>query len=119
MRARLEQVGLEQPTAGTAIASFRGEHDVATRDAVSELLRSLLEQNELVVADFSAARFVDGAILGALLDTDREAKSQGRTFRLQLATAPIVQRAFDISGVSEMIECAGSREEALGLKDDS
>ena len=109
----LQDVRVEQPAPGTAVAVFVGQHDLVTRDAVSRLLFSLLEENELVVVDFSAAYFVDGAMLEVLHSVDREAERRGRTFRLQLGTAPIVRRAFEISGLLEVLDCAPTREEAL------
>ena len=56
---QLEDVHIEQPASGTAIAVFAGEHDLAMKRQVHELLTGLLDDNELVIADFSQAQFVD------------------------------------------------------------
>ncbi len=48
------------------MAVFAGEHDLATKSEVHELLTGLREDNELVIADFSNAQFVDSSILGVL-----------------------------------------------------
>jgi anti-anti-sigma factor len=108
----LEDVQVEQPASGTSVV-FTGEHDLATRDDVRELLDGLLRCDHLVVADFSSAYFVDASILGVLLDTDERARALGKAFRLQLGTATIVRRAFEICGLFEVIEHAATREEAL------
>ena len=92
---------------------FAGEHDLATKREAHELLSSLIDANELVDADFSSASFVDSSILGVLLDTNEQARELGKTFRLQLGTAAIVQRAFEICGVFTVIERVTTREEAL------
>ena len=69
--------------------------------------------DELIVADFSSAEFVDSAILGVLLETNQSAHELGQAFRLQLNTAAIVRRAFEVCGLLEAMEHSKTREEAL------
>jgi anti-anti-sigma factor len=102
------------PSPGTAVVRFTGEHDLVAREDLRALLDSLVEQNDLVVADFSDATFVDSTTMHALLDADTAARVRGRTFRLQLGTAAIVRRAFELSGILRRLDCVHSREEALG-----
>ena len=92
---------------------FSGEHDLATKREVGELLDALVRSDDLIVADFSSASFVDSSILGVLLDTNKQARELGKTFRLQLGTASIVRRAFEVSGLFDVIERVTTREEAL------
>ena len=110
----LDDVHVEQPAPGTAIAVFSGEHDLATKRQVHELLTGLLGDNDLVIADFSRAQFVDSSILGVLTAVRREAEDRPTTFRLQLGTADIVRRAFEIAGLYVMFDIAPTREAALG-----
>jgi anti-anti-sigma factor len=110
---RLEDVKVERPADGTAVVVFCGEHDMATKDEVRNLLDSLLWEDDLLVADFSSACFIDASMLGVLLDTNERARELGKTFRLQLGTAAIVQRAFEVCGVFAVIERVATREEAL------
>jgi anti-anti-sigma factor len=109
----LGDVRVEQPAPGAAVAVFSGEHDIATKGQVHALLTSLVYDNKLVVADFSGAQFVDSSILGVLMVMRGEADERGHTFRLQLNTADIVRRAFEISGLMTMFEVASTREAAL------
>jgi anti-anti-sigma factor len=109
----LEDVQVERPADGTAVVVFSGEHDMATEREVSELLHSLVRWDKLIVADFSSASFVDSSMLGVLLDANEQARELGKTFRLQLGTAAIVHRAFEICGVFVAIERVTTREEAL------
>jgi anti-sigma B factor antagonist len=111
----LEDVQVEQPASGVSVVVFSGEHDIATRNEVRELLDSLVRWDGLVVADFSSASFVDSSILGVLLDTNERARELGKTFRLQLGTAAIVRRAFEICGLFEVIEHVPTREQAIAL----
>jgi anti-anti-sigma factor len=109
----LDDVQVERPAPGAAVVVFAGEHDLATRSEVRDLLGSLVLSDELIVADFSSAEFVDSTILGVLLDTNQRALELGKSFRLQLNTAAIVRRAFEVCGLFEAMEHAKTREEAL------
>lgn len=113
-RARtLDDVVVEQPAPRAAVAVFSGEHDLATKGQVHELLTSLVYDNELVVADLSGAQFVDSSTLGVLMAMRGEADERGHTFRLQLNTADIVRRAFEVSGLLNFFEVVPTREAAL------
>ena len=109
----MRDVQVEHPRAGAAVAVFTGEHDISTSAQVGELLSSLLEENELVVVDFSEAEFVDSSTIFTLLQARGSALEQGKTLRLQLGTKAIVERAFDLTGVLKRLERVASREEAL------
>lgn len=113
MDNRLQDVQVERPRNDAAVVVFRGEHDLSTSKPVEDLLGSLIEENELVVVDFSEAEFVDSSTIHALVKSHRAASQRGSTFRLQLGTAPIVERAFQLSGMLELLDCAATREEAL------
>jgi anti-anti-sigma factor len=109
----LDHVHVEQPAPGTAVAVFSGEHDLATQQEVKELLTSLIDANGRVVADFSDAQFVDSSILRVLTSTNKDAQARERSFRLQLGTADIVRRAFEISDMFAILDIAPTREAAL------
>ena len=113
MAPTLEDVQVEQLGPGTSVVIFSGEHDLATKAEVRGLLDSLLWEDKLLVADFSSAQFVDASILRVLLDTSERARELGKVFRLQLGTAAIVRRAFEMCGVFEVVEHVTTREEAL------
>ncbi len=113
MVATPEDVTVDSPRPGVVVVSFTGEHDLATSEPVSEALETLVAENELVVADFSGAQFVDSSLLSVLLATEQLARERGTTFRIQLGTEAIVERAFEISGILQAISWTSSREEAL------
>jgi anti-anti-sigma regulatory factor len=112
--AKLPQdVRLEAPSSGVAVVSFVGEHDLTTRDVLRRLLAKLIGENDLVVADFSEASFVDTSVMVLVEASGRAARKRGTMFRLQLATAPIVAMVFEASGVLDELDCFSTREEAL------
>lgn len=100
----LEDVAIRHPSSGTALVTFRGEHDRLTRDGIKALLERLVAENEEVVVDFSRAFFVDASILRVLLDADDAARRRGSSLRLRLGTLPSIRRAFEASGVLERLE---------------
>ena len=107
-------VEVEQLESGRVVVVFKGEHDLAQIEALGDRLSALVAENELVVADFSEAQFVDSSIINLLLHTKREAEARKSRFRLQMGTEAVVHRVFEIAGVLSVLECAPSREEALG-----
>ena len=109
----LEHIRVEQPTADVAVVEFTGEHDLAQAVRIQALFESLVEQNALVVADFSEAEFVDSSVLRTLFRAHSVADARGSSFRLQLGTAPVVERAFELSGILSHLTCCESRAEAL------
>jgi anti-anti-sigma factor len=109
----MADVCVERPTVGTAVVTFTGEHDLGARDDLADLLDSLVEENDLVVADFSEALFVDSTTMYVLVNADAAARARGRKLRLQLGTAAIVRTAFELSGLTKRLDCVHSRDEAL------
>lgn len=106
-------VSVERPRAKVAVAVLTGEHDLMTADRLRALLRTLVEENDLVVVDVSEAEFVDSTTMTALIVSNELAVERGRRFRLQLGTAPIVRRAIELGGLLEMLKWAATREEVL------
>jgi anti-sigma B factor antagonist len=99
--------------AGWAVVECTGEHDLTTRTEVRALLDRLLVGYGLVVVDVSQATFIDSSFVTNLFTANRVAREQGKRFRVQHSTAPIVHRVLEISGVLSKIDCTTSREAAL------
>ena len=111
-----EALGIEVERAqeGEAVVAFKGQHDLTQVKDLGERLSALTAENELVVADFSEAKFVDSSVIHLLLETKRGADAKQHRFRIQMGTECIVYRVFELAGVLSLLECAPSREEALG-----
>jgi len=109
----LQDIRVERPSPDAAVVEFTGEHDLAEADRIQSLFEALIEQNAVVVADFSEARFVDSSVLRTLVRAHLAAQSRGSSFRLQLGTATVVERAFELSGILGHLSCWESRAEAL------
>jgi anti-anti-sigma factor len=109
----LDDVHVEQPGLGTAVVVFSGEHDSATGDEVEQLLKSLIARNELVVADFSDAQFADARMIRVLDRANEYAEALGRSFRIELGTADLLHRTFEICSFDATLEIVPTREAAL------
>ena len=107
------EIRIERPAPDAAVAVFLGEHDIASRKELKSLLETLVEENDLVVVDFSEATFVDSTTMHLLITAHAAARVRGKTFRLQIGTADIVRRAFELTGVMTRLDCVKSRQEAL------
>jgi anti-anti-sigma factor len=98
---------------GSAVVECTGEHDLTTKTEVAALLKRLLAHYELVVVDISEATFIDASFIVNLFIANRLAGEQGKRFRVQHSTSPIVQRMLESSGVLARLDCATTRQEAL------
>ena len=56
---------------------------------------------------------MDSSVLRTLFRAHLAAESRGSSFRLQLGTAPVVERAFELSGILDHLSCWKTRDEAL------
>jgi anti-anti-sigma factor len=90
-----------------------GDQDRGSAEQLERQLSDLVTLNELVVVDVSEAAFVDSSFLRNVLVADRRARERQHRFRLQMGTAPVVRRAFEVSGVLDRLDVAHSREDAL------
>ncbi len=112
MEARTDPV-VSYPRPGAAVVECTGGHDMTTRQETDQLFTELVAENDVVVIDISEAQFIDSSFVNNLLKADRLAREEGKVFRLQVATAPIVRRVLEIGGVLEKLDHAATREEAL------
>jgi anti-anti-sigma factor len=108
-----QSVEVTYPRLGACVVTVYGDQDRGSAEEFERQLANLIERNELVVLDVSEAEFVDSSFLRNVLVADRRANEQAKRFRLQMGTAPVVRRAFEVSGVLDRLEVVGSREAAL------
>ena len=109
----IPDVELLRPRPGAVVVECKGEHDLTTSDELGTLFAGLVAENDLVVIDVSEAEYVDSSFLHNLVKADRVASARGARVRLQFGTAPIVRRAFELSGVLARLEHVSTRDEAL------
>lgn len=96
-----------------AVLSLQGEHDMATADVLRGTLSSLIAPGTGLVVDLTETRFLDCVTMHVLEDTQELAARRGAKVSFHLATAPIVQRLFEVLGTSERWPIRRSREGAI------
>ena len=84
--AKLKNVDVESEETGVALVVFSGVHDVATSTLIWDLFEGLIQENELVVADFCSARFIDLSMLRVAFAAEKRANELGKKFRVELPT---------------------------------
>jgi anti-anti-sigma factor len=104
-----------RPQPGAAVVECAGQLDIASAPDLDVHLEDLASDNELVVVDLSEAEFVDSSIVQCLARAHRRSREQRTQFRLQLGTAPNVERALELSGMLELLDIARTRSAALRL----
>jgi anti-anti-sigma factor len=102
-----------QPRRGTAVVVLKGEHDLSTKDRLHATFASLLETNNIIVADVSSVVFIDSSTLGVLAWVHRTVSRSGKEFRLQVGTEPIVKRVLEISGLLKVFDSYPTRDAAI------
>jgi anti-anti-sigma factor len=98
---------------GRVVVELNAEHDLVTKDALHDLLTTLVEQNTLVVIDLAGAEFIDSSVIYNLAEADRLARARGSNVRIQLGTEGIARRALEITGMVDQLNCVVDRNEAL------
>jgi anti-anti-sigma factor len=108
-----ESVEVTFPRSRACVVVVKGDQDRVTADELDRLLSDLLSVSDLLVVDVGEADFVDSSFLRNMLVADRRAQERDKVFRLQMGTAPIVRRAFEVSGILQRLTVVRSREDAL------
>lgn len=100
----------DEPTQGqdnknTSVVLLKGEHDLHTAPDVHDRLNDALSDADAVIADLTAATFVDSSIVGVLLDVRQTAAGASKRFAVCLGpgSSDSVRRIFDITGLTESL----------------
>jgi len=104
---------VHHPRDGAVVVELLGEHDLAIRDQTDKLLAELVDAHNLVVVDVSEASYIDSSILASLVRAHRRAEERGSQVRIQLGSAAIVRKLFEISDLTNYLEVVPGREQAL------
>jgi anti-anti-sigma factor len=102
------------PLPGIATVTLGGEHDLESADRLGAVLAETLGVCTHLVVDLSTTDFVDSSTIRVLVSTKRRADATDRHFNLLLGTAPIVERALEVTGVLTALNRVHTLEEAIG-----
>jgi anti-anti-sigma factor len=110
-----ETVEITFPRSRACVVTVKGDQDRRTSAEMERLLSDLLAVSDLLVVDVSEADFVDSSFLRNVAIADRCANEQAKVFRLQMGTAPVVRRAFEVSGILNRLNVVDNRHDALAV----
>lgn len=97
------------------VVSLVGEHDIATAAALRTQLGLSVELGGGVVVSLMQTEFCDSTVMNTLFLADAQLRERDRQLVLHVATASIVRRVLDVSGLADAVSCTGSLEEAIVL----
>jgi anti-sigma B factor antagonist len=111
--ARKPTIQVRSPQPHAALIELGGEHDLYSADQLRQTIDMSLPGCDHLIIDLSAAEFVDSTIIGVLVQTMKKASGLGRKFGVVLGTAPVVERALEVSGVLPLLNVEPTVERAL------
>ena len=96
----------QETRSGWCVVGVRGRADHEAADNLEAALRSAIEQNAKVAADFSALDYISSAGLRAVLQAARAAQNNSSDFAV-CGLSPSVKKVFDISGMNQLLQVKG------------
>ena len=103
----------EAPEAGTFVIAVEGEADVSTAVKFNESFFSAARSGvRRVIADLSAVSFIDTTMLNALVVGHRRMTRDHGCFAV-VCSGPRVGRVLEITGLGQILDVFGTREDAL------
>ena len=81
---------------------------------VREQLDTYASRGDGIVVSLAETAFIDSSIVNALFQADTQLRKRGRHLSLHVATASIVRRVLDLTGLCKAMPCSGSVEDAIG-----
>jgi anti-anti-sigma factor len=97
------------------VIALVGDHDVASVTQVRAQLDAVATSGGGLVVSLMETTFFDSSVVHALFDANGQLEENDRQLVLHVATAPIVSRVLEISGLNAALPSSGSLDEAIEL----
>jgi anti-anti-sigma factor len=109
-------IRVEHDARGVSVIVLAGEHDMETAAEVTDALEGARASGDALVVDVTELQFADSSIVHAILyGFERAQRPPRRAYVVQIGTAAIVERLFDLTGVLDAVPHAEERETAVRL----
>jgi anti-sigma B factor antagonist len=113
------QIEVNRPEPGVVLLRASGDLDAYTapglRAELHEATGGVDGGVELVVVDLQKTTFIDSAGLGTLVGAHRRMREGGGRLRIVRPPA-LVSRAFELTGLDEVLDLCDDREQALARR---
>lgn len=100
---------------GVARITLLGEHDLATVGALQGEIAKATAADHGVIVSLTDTEFIDSSVTNALFKGDKLLQARGRRLVLHVATASIVRRVLEISGLETGLPNTTSLDEGIVL----
>jgi anti-sigma B factor antagonist len=102
-----------RPAVGVTVVRLVGEHDLASKDEIAQVIEEAFIAGDAVVVDLQPAEFIDSSTLHVLVASGRRAGESGRGFTLVLGENESIRQLFELTGLLSQFETALSVGEAV------
>lgn len=112
---RDDRIEVDRPEPGVVLLRAGGDLDAYTAPGLRAELHQATDDDdeaELVVVDLQRVTFIDSAGLGTLVGAHRRMRERGGRLRI-VRPPPLVARAFELTGLDEVLDLRDDREQAL------
>jgi anti-anti-sigma factor len=96
----------EETRNGWRVVTVTGRADSEGADALETALRTAVEGNDKVVADFKGLNYISSAGLRSVLQAARAAQTRGSEFAV-CGLTEFVRKVFDTSGLNQILHIHG------------
>jgi anti-anti-sigma factor len=106
---------VDSATDGIIAVCLEGDFDLANVPVLRDHIDSALESGNDLIVDLSQATFIDSSVINILFQGAKAVDGRDQTLVLQLATAPIVERALELVAIERVLPRARDRTEAVEM----
>lgn len=116
MMSRAPGTSIKSETHGdVVVVALVGDHDVASVTEVRAQLDAVAASGSGLVVSLMETTFFDSSVVHALYGANGKLIEHDRQLVLHVATAPIVRRVLEVSGLQTAVPTTGSLREAIEL----
>lgn len=108
-------IRVDSETDGIIAVCLEGDFDLANAPGLRDHIRRALDAGKDLIVDLSEATFIDSSVISVLFEGAKAARGRQQTVVLQVATAPVVERALELVGIESVLPRAHDRMEAVEM----
>lgn len=108
-------IRVDSETDAIIAVCVEGDFDLANVHVLRDHIGRALETGNDLIVDLSEATFIDSSIISVLFDAAKAVKGRQQTVVLQVATAPVVERALELVGIESVLPRVHDRMEAVEM----
>jgi anti-anti-sigma factor len=106
---------VDSETDGIVVVCLEGDFDLTNAPQLRDHIDCALETGKDLIVDLSETTFIDSSVISVLFDGAKAVAGRDQTLALQVATAPIVERALELVAIERVLPRARSRSEAVQM----